>query len=122
MGDRIVKQGAGWRLGWDPTAPAFQGLVGTEDWAIELTAGELEDFCQLLGQLADTMHQMTAELMTEEHIACEMESDRLWLEVEGFCHTYTLRLLLRTGRRCEGYWSAAAVPGLIQATRTLNVF
>lgn len=119
---RVVKSGAGWRLGWDPDAREYRGLVGTDEWAIELTEAELNDFCRLLGQLAQTMAQMSAELMDSERIACEAESDRLWLEVEGYPEAYSLRLMLNRGRRCEGQWSAEAVPELVRAAQTLRVF
>ena len=66
--ERVVKTGSGWRLGWNPQATGYQGLVGGEDWAIELTEAELEDFCRLLGQLAQTMSQMADELMEDKKI------------------------------------------------------
>ncbi len=119
---RLVKNGAGWRLGWHPEADDYQGLVGGDDWAIELTEAELDDFCRLLAQLAQTMSQMASELMDEEKISCEAESDLLWLEVEGYPSAYTLRFILNTGRRCEGSWLAQAVPGLVQAAQSLKVF
>jgi len=37
-----VKSGAG--CSWNPNAAEFKGLVGTDDWAIELTETELNDF------------------------------------------------------------------------------
>ena len=119
---RIVKSHSGWRLGWDATAVEFKGLVGTEDWAFELTEEEFRDFCRLFDRLASTMSQMKSELMDEEKITCEAESDRLWLEVCGYPDAYSLRLILNTGRRCEGEWLAEAVPGLLQAARTIEVF
>ncbi|HYW17807.1 MAG TPA: DUF1818 family protein [Nodularia sp. (in: cyanobacteria)] len=120
--EQLIKSGIGWRIGWNPNAPAFKGLVGTEDWAIELTEAELNDFCRLLAQLADTMKQFAAELMEEEKIACEAESDLLWLEVEGYPHAYSLRLILNTGRGVEAKWDSAAVPELLQASGMLKVF
>ncbi|MBW4654882.1 MAG: DUF1818 family protein [Kaiparowitsia implicata GSE-PSE-MK54-09C] len=119
---RQIKQGEGWRIGWDAAALEFCGLVGGEDWALELTDAEMRDFERLALELADTMQAMTAELMAEEQICCEVESDRLWLEAEGFPQAYGLRLLVLTGRRGEGAWAAAAVPGLMQALRTLTLF
>ncbi|GAA6620153.1 DUF1818 family protein [Scytonema sp. NUACC26] len=119
---RVLKSGLGWRIGWNPTAPEFKGLVGTDDWAIELTEAELNDFCRLLTQLADSMQQIANELMDEEKIACEAESDRIWMEVEGYPYAYSLRLILNTGRGVEGKWEASSVPGLLQATRMLEVF
>jgi hypothetical protein len=120
--ERLIKSGPGWRLGWNSEAAEYQGLVGGDDWAIELTEAELDDFCRLLGQLAQTMSQMASELMDEEKIACEAESDLLWLEVEGYPHAFTLRFILNTGRRGEGSWIAQSVPGLLQAAQSLKVF
>jgi Domain of unknown function (DUF1818) len=118
---KVLKAGAGWRIGWNPDSE-YQGLVGSEDWAFELTASELADFCRLLGQLADNMRSMQAELMDEESIACEAESDLVWMQVEGFPHTYRLRLIINTRRSCEGNWPAAAVPELVVAAASLRFF
>ncbi|NEP08881.1 MAG: DUF1818 family protein [Symploca sp. SIO2C1] len=120
--ERLLKNGSGWRLGWDPQARDYQGLVGGDDWAIELTEAELDDFCRLLAQLAQTMSQMASELMDEEKITCEAESDLLWMEVEGYPDAYRVRLILNTGRCCEGSWLASAVPSLVQAAQSLKVF
>ncbi|MCV3215028.1 DUF1818 family protein [Plectonema radiosum NIES-515] len=119
---RLVKSGSDWRIGWNPNAGEFKGLVGTDDWAIELTEAELNDFCRLLAQLADTMKQLKDELMDEEKIACEAESHLLWMEVEGYPHAYSLRFILNTGRCVEGKWNVDAVAGLLQAAATLKVF
>lgn len=120
--ERILKNGTGWRIGWNPSAPEFKGLVGNDDWAVELTEAELNDFCRLLFQLVETMKQMQAELMDEEKIALEAESDLLWMEVSGYPQKYELRFILNSGRCAEGKWSADAVNGLIQAASTLKVF
>lgn len=120
--EQVLKQGRGWRIGWNPSADLYQGLVGSEDWALELTEAELQDFCRLLAQLAQTMTQMAQELMEEEKIACEAESSLLWLEGEGYPHAYSLRLILNQGRRGEGNWSADAVPELVQAVASLKFF
>ncbi|OLP19550.1 hypothetical protein BST81_04575 [Leptolyngbya sp. 'hensonii'] len=120
--ERVVKSGTGWRLGWDGTAAVFKGLVGGEDWALELTEAELEDFRRLVSQLAETLSQMASELMDQEKIACEVESELLWLGAEGYPQAYNLRLLLLTGRRAEGFWSETAVPELIQSAQMLHIF
>lgn len=119
---RQLKSGTGWRLGWDTEAAEFKGLVGSDDWGIELTEAELEDFCRLLVQLDQTMAQMDKELMEEERICLEVESDRIWLEAEGFPQAYQLRLIVLTGRGAEGTWTAEAVPLLVQAVQMLKVF
>ena len=118
--DRILKKGQGWRMGWNPYAETYKGLVGTDEWAFELTETEFNDFCRLLLQLATTMEQMSQELMEEERIVCEAESDQLWLEVEGYPHSFSLRLILQTGRCAEGNWSAAAVQALISMAQKFS--
>jgi Domain of unknown function (DUF1818) len=120
--EKILKSGVGWRLGWRSAPSDYPGLVGGENWALELTAAEMADFCRLVQQLAETMTQMTGELMAEEKIDCEAESDLLWLQVSGYPDHYSLRLLLNSGRKAEGNWTAAAVPALISATTTLGLF
>jgi Domain of unknown function (DUF1818) len=118
---KVLKSGAGWRIGWNPDSK-YQGLVGSDRWAFELTAGELADFCRLLGQLVDNMRSIQAELMDEESIACEAESELVWMQVEGLPTKYNLRLILNTGRSCEGNWAADAVPDLVTAVDSLKFF
>lgn len=120
--ERLVKSGVGWRIGWNTHAREFKGLVGTDNWCVELTELELNEFCRLLTQLANTMAQLATELMPEEKIACEAESDVMWMEVEGYPHTYGLRFILNTGRCVEGEWHSEAVPQLLQAVSMLKVF
>ena len=121
MTTRVVRSGAGWRIGWDPAATEFPGLIGTDDWAIELTAVEFADFVRLTAQLVGTIQSMQAELMDEESIALEAASAALWLEVTGFPSAYDLRLIVQSGRRAEGAWGVAAVPGLVTALPELVV-
>jgi len=120
--DKILKTGPGWRLGWNPQAPEYRGLVGGDGWAIELTAAELDDFCRLSGQLADAVAEIAEELMDEERIACEAESDRLWMLLEGYPQAYGLQFILNGGRRCEGSWPPEAVPELLAAIKILGVY
>lgn len=117
-----IQQGEGWRLGVDLDSSLYSGLVGTNSWCLELTSIEFCDFCRLALQLADTMIAMATELMDEERISCEAESETLWIEVEGFPHSYTLRLMLLTGRRAEGEWPPSAVPELLNAIRLVDAF
>ncbi|BAP17066.1 DUF1818 family protein [cyanobacterium endosymbiont of Epithemia turgida] len=121
MSDRLLKKGTGWRIGWNPNAVPYQGLIGGKDWAIELTKAEFKDFCRLFKQLAETMEIMSQELMDVEKIACEAESDFLWLEVEGYPHAYSLRLILNQGRCCEGNWSEEMVRELLQVVKIFEI-
>jgi hypothetical protein len=120
--DRVIKSGEGWRIGWDGAAATYPALVGNEDWSLELTAAEWQDFCHLLAQLVETIAVMQSELMDEEAIAIEVESDLLWLEAEGYPDAYTLHLILLSGRRAEGTWGATAISDLWQAVQAIQVF
>lgn len=117
---KVLRRGSGWRIGCDPNATEFSGLVGSDDWALELTTIEFTDFCRLAEQLASTMQAMQAELMDSEAIACEVESASIWLEAKGYPQSYSLHLMVLSGRRGEGSWAAAAVPELLQAMRSLS--
>ncbi|EDX86977.1 hypothetical protein S7335_4684 [Synechococcus sp. PCC 7335] len=110
-----VLEGNGWRLGWNPEADNFRGLIAGPDWALELTAAELKDFCRLARQLDSTMNAMTVQLVDEERLSCEQETQIVWLEAEGFPTCYGLRFILLTGRKCEGEWPPDVVPQLISA-------
>ena len=118
---KVLKSGAGWRVGWNPSSK-YQGLVGGDDWAFELTAAELADFCRLLGQLVANVRSIETELMDEESIACEAESDLVWMQLAGIRSKYGLRLILNTGRSCEGNWDVDAVAELITAVDSLKFF
>ena len=118
--ERQLKTGDGWRVGWHPHGKQYTGLVGTNDWAVELTKAELADFYRLLNQLVATMSQMSAELMEQEKISCEAETSLLWMEVEGYPHSYSLRLILHCDRRCEGNWTAGIAPQLADAFNSLG--
>jgi len=107
--------GEGWRIGWRSDVDVYKGLVGADNWAIELTESEFKDFCKLASQLAETMQIMATELSDAEKICCTQETEDISLEVNGFPDAFTLHLQLLTGRRSEGIWEADAVPFLIEA-------
>ena len=122
MENRVFKEGDGWRIGFNPNPATYQGLIGGQDWAIELTLAEWQDFCRLVGQLTETMQAIATELMDEEKITCEAESDLIWLEVTGYPQSYSLRFILNQGRCCEGQWPPEVVQDFIQSLQTLSVF
>ena len=112
---RQIRSGDGWRLGWNPNADDFSGLVAGHCWAIELTAEEFKDFVRLAQQLNETMAEMASQRMDEERLTCEQETEKIWLEAEGFPQCYTLRFILLTGRKGEGEWPESVVPQLLAA-------
>ena len=120
--ERLLKSGEGWRLGWNPEALTYKVLVGGENWALELTEAEFNEFCRLVKQLTTTLNQIATELMEEEKITCEAESERMWIELNGFPQAYSLHFILHSGRGAEGKWPANVVPHLLRAIETLKVF
>lgn len=117
----MIESGDGWRIGWHPHSGKYQGLVGANDWAFELTLAELKDFGRLLYQLVSTMNHMEAELMEQEKISCETESEFMWMEVEGYPGSYSLRLILNRDRRCEGNWVQGVAPRLLDVLESWDI-
>lgn len=115
-----LQQGDGWRLGWNPEAIDFRALVGADDWAIELTDPEFNDFQRLLSNLLESLTQMQAELMDSEAITCEATSDLIWMQVQGYPDHFRLSFMLCCGRRAEGSWDQAATAALITALQTIQ--
>lgn len=118
----LLKEGKGWRLGWDDQRDTFKALVGGEHWALELTQPEFEDLRRLAQQLAETMKSMASQIMPDEQITCEQETLQIWMEVEGFHHSYGLRFILLNGRGGEGAWPRAIVPEILHSLENINVF
>ena len=118
----LLKEGQGWRIGWDETRNPFKALVGGEHWAIELTQQEFESLQRLTQQLSATMAAMATELMPDEQLTLEQETEQLWVEAEGFHHRYSLRFILLTGRGGEGGWPAEVVPDLLNGLERISVF
>ena len=121
MERRTLVEGVGFRVGWNRDGGEFVGLVGTRDWAVELTVEEWADFRRLANQLAMAMAAMAIELMDEEALSVELETDRIWMEAEGFPLRYGLRFMTQGGRGVEGAWLAEAVPGLLAAIAQMDV-
>lgn len=118
----MIKKGRGWRIGWQEKSIPYQGLIGAQDWAMELTAAEMQDFRRLLLQIHQGMTDISQHLMEEETILCEAESDLMWLGAEGYPKNYSLRIILHHHRGCEGTWSENVIQDLIQATQSLELF
>ncbi|MGD1849237.1 MAG: DUF1818 family protein [Cyanophyceae cyanobacterium] len=119
---RILKQGDGWRLGWNPDSEDFPGLIGAEGWALELTWAEWDEFQRLLVSLTEAVAAIASELMDGEKVACEMEGELLWLGAEGYAQHYDVRIVLSSGRRAEGSWAAGAIASMVQTLPTLSGF
>lgn len=119
---QYLKEGDGWRLGWQTESGSFQGLVGNNHWAFELTTAEFADFRRIFQELANSMQSLRQELMPEETLVCEASSQLIWMQVEGCPDAYSLRLMLLAGRRSEAVWDVSSTAALWQALQTLEMF
>ena len=124
MGELIslIKKGKGWRIGWKANAPVYKGLIGSDEWAFELTEPEMQDFIRLLLRINQAIIDLDQYLMEEEILTCEVESDLMWLGAKGYSDNYSLRLILSQPRSCEGNWSGSVINSLITATQSLDIF
>ncbi len=111
--------GQGWRLGYCPDADVYVGLVGGDRWAIELTNQELQDFCRLCSQIAETMAFMESELSDQENLSCVAQTESICLIAAGLPRSFSLSLQLHTGRKAEGEWLPEIVPELLNAIKNL---
>lgn len=109
-------------MGWNPNAATFKALVGAEDWSVELTQAEFNDFVRMLRQLTEALEVASTELMDEEAIAIDQETELIWMQLNGFPHEFSLSFMLLTGRRAEGHWNTSATQKFIQAIQTIQLF
>jgi hypothetical protein len=116
---KYLLSGEGWRLGHSPDAEIFVGLVGAENWAIELNSQEFQDFCRLSLQLTETMAAMQSELSEAETLTCSAQTDDIHIEASGLGNHFTIHLQLLNGRRGEGIWSNQAIAELLEAVNQI---
>lgn len=102
-------QGSGWRWGWN----GERGLIGGEDWAMELSPEEWWDWCRRCDQIWSTWQTLQAHLMPGENLTLEQHSPLLTLILTGSSEQMTLYVQLHTGRVAEGQWQGAAVYSLL---------
>jgi hypothetical protein len=117
---RSLLQGPGWRLGWNPEAEVYQALVGDDHWAVELSSNEFADLRRLSDQLVSNLQAIADELMDEETIELEAESEHIWVALEGLTDRYSLRFILLGDRGSEGGWNETATAGFLQAMAGLE--
>ncbi|MFQ3679970.1 MAG: DUF1818 family protein [Pseudanabaenaceae cyanobacterium] len=108
-----MRQGRGWRLGWEATPAGWQGLIGAESWAFEVDEAELQDLANGLPKLVTTMAAMADELADGEELTCEARGDRLQLSATGFPDAYRVYVRVGKPRPAEGFWESRAMAELL---------
>lgn len=114
-----VHQGPGWRFAVDPSRDPYPVLVGTDDWAVELTAAEASALRGSALRLVSELETLSDQLMPEEQISLELDCDLVWVELEGRPGELSLRFVLQPlastggGRGVEGRWTVPATAALL---------
>jgi Domain of unknown function (DUF1818) len=120
--EKHLLTGIGWRIGWSPESNCFEGLVGGDFWAIELSAKELKDFCTLCFQLEKTIADLATELSDQESCQCSSQIENLSLEINGFPDHFSLYfcgVCERSQRRFEGSWAAESTLDFLAAMKQI---
>ena len=119
----IKKEGTGWRIIKDPSRDNFSTLIGGENWAVELNESEWEDLIKVVIDLSDQYKAVKSQLMGDEHITLELESNP-WLAIlKGDQYGWNLKLILSNcslfTRGVEVYWPKNVASQVANAMRTM---
>ena len=119
----IKKEGPGWRIIRDSARGNFSTLIGGESWAIELTQSEWESLVKVVIDLSNQYHNIKDQLMGEEDITLELESNP-WLAIlKGDQYGWTLKLILDStdsfNRAAEVSWPRDVTVLVTNAMRTM---
>tara|TARA_Y100001970_G_scaffold294309_1_gene450273 strand:- start:1564 stop:1947 length:384 start_codon:yes stop_codon:yes gene_type:complete len=87
------RQGEGWRVLYDQSKVKFPILIGGDNWSIELTYNEYQDFYCVLKTLDDQIINISKNLMDEEVINLEFEKNHWYGELDGKKSAWSLRFI-----------------------------
>ena len=119
----IKKEGPGWRIIRDSSREKFSTLIGGESWAIELNQNEWETLVKVVIDLSDQYKDIKDQLMGDEDITLELESNP-WLAIlKGDQNGWSLKLILDSNyslsRGAEVFWPRNVTLNLSNAMRTM---
>ena len=119
----IKKEGPGWRLIRDSSRDNFSTLIGGESWAIELNQFEWKTLVKVVIDLSDQYKNIKDQLMGDEDITLELESDP-WLAIlKGDQKGWKLKLILDSSdslnRGAEVSWPRNVTTNVSNAMRTM---
>ena len=117
------KEGPGWRIIRDSSRNSFPVLIGGESWAIELKEAEWKVLVKVVIDLADQYENIKGQLMGDEDITFEFESNP-WLAIlKGDQYGWNLKLILESSdslnRGAEVFWPRNVTFNLSNAMRTM---
>ena len=104
----IKKEGPGWRIIRDSSRDNFCTLIGGDSWAIELNEFEWKTLVKIVIDLSNQYKDIKEQLMGDEDITLEMESNP-WLAIlKGDQYGWNLKLILGSrdsfNRGAEVFW------------------
>ena len=119
----IKKEGPGWRIFRDSSRDNFSTLIGGETWAIELNQSEWEALVKIVIDICNQYEDIKDQLMGDEDITLELESDP-WLAIlKGDQHGWKLKLILDSSdslnRGAEVSWPRNVTANVANAMRTM---
>jgi len=119
----IKKEGPGWRIIRDSSRDNFSTLIGGESWAIELNQFEWKTLVKVVIDLSDQYKNIKDQLMGDEDITLELESDP-WLAIlKGDQNGWKLKLILDSSdslnRGAEVSWPRNVTTNVANAMRTM---
>ena len=119
----IKKEGPGWRIIRDSSRDNFSTLIGGENWAIELNQSEWENLVIVVTELSDQHKAIKDQLMGDEDITLELESNPWTAILKGDQKGWNLKLILDSSdslnRGAEVYWPRNVTLHLVNAMRTM---
>ena len=119
----IKKEGPGWRIIRDSSRDNFSTLIGGSSWAIELNESEWKTLVKVVIDLSDQYKDIKDQLMGDEDITLEMESNP-WLGIlKGDKNGWNLKLILDSSdsfhRGAEVFWPRDVTSHLAKAMRKM---
>ena len=119
----IKQEGPGWRIIRDSSRDNFSTLIGGESWAIELNQYEWENLVKVVIDLSDQYKNIKDQLMGDEDITIELESNP-WLAIlKGDQEGWNLKLILDSNdslnRGAEVSWPRNVTVQLAKAMRIM---
>ena len=121
----MQREGPGWRLAIDKQRQGYQALIASDDWALELTTAEFEQFRNMCGKIVDQYKDCLDHLMAEENLELCLEEGAFWFELRGDCNGWALRFVLSSAlgeRGAEGSWQRSTASAFCEALALAEVY
>tara|TARA_B100000214_G_scaffold363991_1_gene330078 strand:- start:431 stop:811 length:381 start_codon:yes stop_codon:yes gene_type:complete len=117
------KEGPGWRIIIDLSRENFSTLIGGESWAIELTKSEFKSLARVVIDLSDQYENIKDQLMGDEDITLELESNPWFAILKGDQFGWNLKLILKCShtsiRGAEVCWPRNVTKHVTNAMRIM---